>query len=154
MGIESDAVEVNRRENARLLATRCGGQAAFAERIDRSPGQVNHLLGKNPSKNIGKRVARHIEACFGKPGGWLDANHWQKDVQVSADDHLVAESGRVYASAPADRATDADQMYAMAESLPKQALIEYLATAATILSGADQVALAEKILHSARKSLP
>lgn len=47
-------------------------QAVFAERIDRSAGQVNHLLKENPIKGIGNTLARHIEECFGKEKWWLD----------------------------------------------------------------------------------
>lgn len=64
-----------RRENARRLAARFDTQRQFAELIDRAPAQVNHMIGKKPSKNIGKQMARHIEKCFDLPPYWLDTEH-------------------------------------------------------------------------------
>lgn len=64
-----------RRDNARRLASRFDTQREFAEFIDRSPGQVNHVIGKNPSKNIGKQMARHIEKRFDLPAYWMDTEH-------------------------------------------------------------------------------
>lgn len=64
-----------RRDNARLLAKAAGGLAAFAKRIDRPDPQVSQLIGKNPQRGIGHAMARHIEECFDKPPGWLDAQH-------------------------------------------------------------------------------
>lgn len=58
-----------------MLAKEAGSKAKFAEVIERSPGQVGHFIGKTPTKNIGKSLARHIEAKCGKPEGWLDVNH-------------------------------------------------------------------------------
>ena len=43
--------------------------SAFGEAIDRSPVQISQLLGSNPRKNIGRKIARHIEKCLGLPGG-------------------------------------------------------------------------------------
>lgn len=64
-----------RLENARTLAEQAGGTGEFASRIDREPTQASRFMGKNPSKNIGDRMARHIEEKFGKPRGWLDTDH-------------------------------------------------------------------------------
>ena len=61
-----------RRDNARHLSKAIGGDSAFAAKIDRSTGQIAHIIGPNPHKNIGHRLARHIEQSFGKPEGWLD----------------------------------------------------------------------------------
>lgn len=73
-----------RLENARALAEQAGGTGAFAARIDREPTQASRFMGRNPSKNIGDRLARHIEECFGKPRGWLDTDHSQtKDLGIS-----------------------------------------------------------------------
>ncbi|WEW97725.1 helix-turn-helix transcriptional regulator [Pseudomonas nitroreducens] len=64
-----------RRSNALALADQVGGTGAFAARIDREPTQVSRLIGSNPTKNIGNKLARHIEEMFGKPSGWLDLVH-------------------------------------------------------------------------------
>lgn len=62
-----------RRENARSLAAKAGGSAAFAERVDLSESRVSQLIGKNPTKSIGHNTARRIEQAFNVPEGWLDA---------------------------------------------------------------------------------
>ncbi|ELK4859007.1 TPA: helix-turn-helix transcriptional regulator [Pseudomonas aeruginosa] len=64
-----------RRANALTLAEKEGGTVAFAARIDREPTQVSRLIGSNPTKNIGNRLARHIEEKFNMPRGWLDIQH-------------------------------------------------------------------------------
>lgn len=64
-----------RLENARTLAEQVGGTGSFASRIDREPTQASRFMGRNPTKNIGDRLARHIEECFEKPKGWLDTDH-------------------------------------------------------------------------------
>lgn len=63
-----------RRENARALAKAIGGNAAFSDKIDRSTTQVSRFMGKRPTTEIGPKMARHIEQCFGKPEGWLDVD--------------------------------------------------------------------------------
>lgn len=67
--------EKQRLINARWLSSRAGGQAEFAKKIQRSEPQVSHLIGKNPTRPIGKRLARHIERCFNLAKGWLDVSH-------------------------------------------------------------------------------
>jgi phage repressor protein C with HTH and peptisase S24 domain len=62
-----------RLENARLLATE--GPAEFARRIESSTQQVNQVMGPAPTRNIGDKLARRIEAAFGHPEGWLDVEH-------------------------------------------------------------------------------
>lgn len=90
-----------RRDNARLLAKEAGGLAAFARRIERADPYVSQMIGSNPQRGIGHAMARHIEAVFGKPAGWLDAQH---DESEQLSDTTVAFA-RWYQSLPeADRA--------------------------------------------------
>lgn len=44
----------------------------FANRIERSPGQVSAIAGSSAHKGIGNKLARHIEGCFDLPQGHLD----------------------------------------------------------------------------------
>ncbi|WP_317450673.1 LexA family protein [Phytohalomonas tamaricis] len=74
-----------RLENARALAEQIGGTGAFAAKIDREPTQASRFMGRNPSKRIGDRLARHIEQCFNKPRGWLDFDHGSKKLEVDAN---------------------------------------------------------------------
>ncbi len=68
-----------RRTNAQLLVDFIGNKAVFAEKIERSPTQVSRFLGVNPTRNIGERLARHIEHSFCLPKLWLDEPHQQPE---------------------------------------------------------------------------
>lgn len=73
-----------RLENARRLASDCGGLTSFAKRMEMSSSQVSQIIGENPSKNIGKNIARRIEAAFNKESGWLDRLHIGPTAEAAA----------------------------------------------------------------------
>lgn len=50
-------------------------KAQFAELIDTSPAAFSQLLGPNPNRNIGDKLARKIENALGLSFGWLDVLH-------------------------------------------------------------------------------
>ncbi|MDR5874637.1 S24 family peptidase [Vreelandella gomseomensis] len=87
-----------RLENARLLAKQAGGTTTFALKVDREPTQMSRVMGSNPTKNIGSKLARHIEACFGKQSGWLDYDHGIRDTSDSYDANTmpIAQPLRYY----------------------------------------------------------
>lgn len=95
-----------RRINARALAKDVHGQAEFARRTGMPDSQVSQLIGENPTKNIGNKIARRIEEAFGKHEGWLDTPHVNEqraeyEVQPArdyenADDGPEFKSGRKY----------------------------------------------------------
>lgn len=62
-------------DNAKALRDSSGGNSQFAYRLDRAPTQISRLIGPSPTKKIGNSLARHIEACFQLPEGWLDRDH-------------------------------------------------------------------------------
>lgn len=64
-----------RRENARRLADEVGQPADFARLLGMSDSQMGQLIGRNPVRNIGPRIARRMEEVCGKPEGWLDVEH-------------------------------------------------------------------------------
>ena len=70
-------VEDLRLENARTLLRQFRTLIEFADEIDRSATQVSRLMGKNPHKIIGSKMARHIEQRMNLPEGWLDTDHGQ-----------------------------------------------------------------------------
>lgn len=80
-----------RRENALTLRDEVGGVNAFAQVIKREPTQVSRFLGRNPTKNIGEMMARHIEECFDKPRGWLDTQHSPRSGDNIAPEPMPAE---------------------------------------------------------------
>jgi SOS-response transcriptional repressor LexA len=76
-----------RRKNLRKLARLEGGITDLSERLDRSQSQISHLIGNSPIKNIGDRLANHIEAIFDKPHGWLDHEHEAEEEDGLYDSH-------------------------------------------------------------------
>ncbi len=58
--------------NFRSLAAYPGGISDAAEKLGKLQGQVSHFGGERPIRNIGHKIARQIEAAYGKPRGWLD----------------------------------------------------------------------------------
>ncbi len=81
-----EILQAIRLRNLRALADEMTGQNKFvqlAEKLDKSPQQISHLAGKNPTKPIGEKLAREIEQKANKPRGWLDRVH-------GVDDSLLA----------------------------------------------------------------
>lgn len=50
-------------------------KAQFAELIETSPAALSQLLGQNPNRNIGDKMARKIETALSLPFGWMDVLH-------------------------------------------------------------------------------
>lgn len=96
-----------RRTNALSLAEKEGGTGAFASRIDREPTQVSRLIGSNPTKNIGNKLARHIEECFDLPRGWLDVLHGKHIFEAP---HFQAKAVSPLPSVDADADAERDLM--------------------------------------------
>jgi SOS-response transcriptional repressor LexA len=65
-------IKTIRRQNLRALARTLGGITALAKRLDKRQSQLSHVIGVNPCKNIGDKLAADIERIFAKPNGWLD----------------------------------------------------------------------------------
>lgn len=64
-----------RRDNTRALADKFSSRAKFADFLDKTPAQINHIIGKNPFRKIGDSLAREIEEKCGMPSGWLDRDN-------------------------------------------------------------------------------
>ena len=82
-----------RRDNARKLASKGGGKAAFARLVQMEASQVSQLIGPNPVKNIGNSIARRIERAHDLPEGWLDSSHPELD--ASADGESDGAGGKI-----------------------------------------------------------
>jgi phage repressor protein C with HTH and peptisase S24 domain len=74
-----------RRDNARDLSNKCQGISAFAEKLGKSQSQISSLIGTNPTKNIGNKIAREIEAAFGLPHGWMDVLHGPSITEIEEE---------------------------------------------------------------------
>ena len=80
--------------NTRLLVDSYGTMARFADVMGRAHAQIGHWVGKNPTRNIGSKVAREIEQCTGKPRGWLDVYHVDSAEGLLPHDHQSLQAGR------------------------------------------------------------
>lgn len=71
-------IDETRRLRLGMLVDEFGSQAALAERLDKSPAQLNQWLRAAPNSKTGKpralssEIAREIEKKTGKPTGWMD----------------------------------------------------------------------------------
>ena len=71
-------IEDIRRARLNLLIDEYGSIAALAQKLDRQPAQVSQWKNASIDKATGKPramksdTARRIEACTGKPNGWMD----------------------------------------------------------------------------------
>jgi len=61
--------------NARDLSLSVGGVLAMSKKLGKPQAQVTHIIGENPIRNIGNKIARQIEEAFSKEEGWLDRVH-------------------------------------------------------------------------------
>ena len=64
-----------RRRNLRRLLEQYKSMAEFADKVDKDPSYLSQIIGKNPTKGIGSKIARSIEKSLEKPDGWLDREH-------------------------------------------------------------------------------
>jgi SOS-response transcriptional repressor LexA len=81
-----------RRKNLRALAKAVSGVTALANRLDKAQSQISHLIGSNPCKRIGDKMAAHIERVFNKPAGWLDQVHEDGGSTVFSSSILSAQT--------------------------------------------------------------
>ncbi|WP_157760648.1 hypothetical protein [Hydrogenovibrio halophilus] len=96
-----------RRFNAQLLCEYSGTMAEFAHRIQRAQTQVSRLIGKNPTRNIGEKLARHIEASFQLPEHWLDHQHHRglDSLETSLRNYLLRQDKYLKLHGYVDRIT-------------------------------------------------
>lgn len=60
-------------------------QKQLAVVLGKSPAQVSAVIGQTPRRNIGSKLARHIEERLQKPVGWLDTLQLDEDEQATPD---------------------------------------------------------------------
>lgn len=65
-------IEETRLINLRALIHESGSPVEAATLLRMEPSQLSQISGRNPTRNIGSRLARRIEAAWNKPKGWLD----------------------------------------------------------------------------------
>ena len=67
--VEDMKINAIRVKNVGALRKESEGQVEFAAKISRQPAQVSHWITGN--RNIGEKIARHIEQSFRLEEGWL-----------------------------------------------------------------------------------
>lgn len=88
-----------RRRNIEALVGLAGGPTEFGKQIEREQVQVSQWLG---GKNIGDKLARHIEQKLGKPVGWLDSPQWEDDEGLATSSRAGSHPGRLSPTIIAD----------------------------------------------------
>lgn len=83
-----------RRANMLALRDQFPSRAKFAEYLERSPSQMNQVIGVNPTREIGHSLARHVEVKFGKPDGWMDIDHTNQTIREPSK-HYSVDLGHV-----------------------------------------------------------
>lgn len=84
--------------NSRLLIEHAGSMAEFANQIERSQTQVSRFAGKNPTRNIGEKLARHIERSFCLTNYWLDQDRMTEGNAVPEIDPEVTKHQELHAA--------------------------------------------------------
>lgn len=72
--------------NARVIAKEIGGNKPLAIKMGKEESRISQIIGKNPSKNIGAKTAREIDAAGDKEPGWLDLFHGDPTIPVRSSD--------------------------------------------------------------------
>lgn len=81
-----------RRENARRLSDSVEGPANFARRVGMSDSRVSQIIGENFTRNIGNVAAAQIEQAFGKPDGWLSAEHFIENANAITSEAIYSDT--------------------------------------------------------------
>ncbi len=116
-----------RRKNLRRLARLEGGITDLSERLDRSQSQISHLIGHSPIKNIGDRLASHIETVFNKPRGWLDREHETEEAGGLYDPHEKSYPSSSY-RVPLLSVQETKDRFVQLSKLPAKTYSTYLST--------------------------
>lgn len=76
-----------------------GVEAAFAERLQIKASSWS--MARNGTRPIGDKLARQVEACCGRPSGWLDEDRAEGEM-TEGEARFVALALQAYRSTNAD----------------------------------------------------
>lgn len=86
------AEEIRHQNFVLLLDTQCGGVLArMAEKLSKQPAYIHHMRNQTvhsstgKPRELGKDVAREIEAAFGLERGWMDHEHNAAELVLGKD---------------------------------------------------------------------
>jgi len=90
-----------RLENLRQLIEESGGPTKAAAKLEMEPSQLSQIAGRRPTRNIGNKLARKIEAAWQKPSGWMDRAHGPgASLRESVADYNVINAPEFRSSVP------------------------------------------------------
>lgn len=134
-----------RRKNLRRLARLAGGITDLSERLDRSQSQISHLIGNSPIKNIGDRLASHIERVFNKPHGWLDHEH-----AVEEEDGLYCPARNQYYQVPLLSMQEAKDRFIQLSKITSKNYANYFSTSIPLSSDAFAIRVENDCMEAAQ----
>lgn len=105
--------------NLRAIAKQFVSDAAFAERLGRTPSQLSQVIGENPVRNIGSRFARSIEQTLSLKSGFLDRLHDDNEI-FSSIGALPSRRKPSFDAYP--KRAKMDRLMQLCERLPEYAL--------------------------------
>jgi len=69
-----DKVYIVRMDNLRRFVDESSSQSDLAKTLGVSDGFISQIIGKNPSRRIGEKLARQMEERLAIGYGWLDVD--------------------------------------------------------------------------------
>jgi SOS-response transcriptional repressor LexA len=136
-----------RRKNLRKLASLVGGITDLSERLDRSQSQISHLIGNSPIKNIGDRLASHIEEVFKKPRGWLDHDH---GIEEEEGLYSSTKNSQSYYQVPLLSTQEVKDRFAQLSKAPPKTYSNYLSTSIPLSSDAFAIRVENDCMEAAQ----
>lgn len=136
-----------RRKNLRRLARSSGGITNLSERLDRSQSQISHLIGNNPIKNIGDKLACHVETVFNKPHGWLDHEHGIED---EAGFYSGLKNSQPSYQVPLLSAQEVKDRFEKLSKLPLKLYSHYISTNIAVSSDAFAIRVENDCMEAAQ----
>ena len=136
-----------RRKNLRKLAQLVGGITDLSEHLDRSQSQISHLIGNSPIKNIGDRLAAHIERVFNKPSGWLDHEHWTEE---EGGLYVSSKTNQPYYRVPLLSGQEIKDRFVRLSGLLPKTYSNYLSTSIPLTSDAFSLRVENDCMEAAQ----
>jgi SOS-response transcriptional repressor LexA len=136
-----------RRENLRRLARAVGGITGLSERLDRSQSQISHLIGNKPIKNIGDRLASHIERVFNKSYGWLDHEH---SIEESEGLYHLNKTEQPYYQVPLLSVQELQERFIQCSKIVPKIYSNYFSTSIPLSSDAFAIRVENDCMEAAQ----
>lgn len=97
-----------RLHNLRKLVYEYNGQKNFSEAADIATNQLNHIVGPNPIRNVGEKLARKIEKNLNLEDRYLDKKH-KDNLDNTQDDIIINRKIKVISNTQSFKFKDSKQ---------------------------------------------